>query len=298
MSNSLITTTKAEVKAIVAKLPPALRMECDKVFTLANEAAPAVDAVRKQTCIAINAIALDEKAVEKAGYKTFRDLAADIFGMAPVLATQCRKTAEKFYCAEKQPTVTAWYSQSKLAELLKVDSERLDKDAASGLLKPSMTNAELRAYADAVKAEALEDGTAKLVKMYDAHITAPNNPAAIPFTGTYEELLDAMRKICRSVLDLPADTVIEVDRFGSFNPHVTITPEKGKPHDAKGVFLAYSTFMVCAWYTPTPRAKSPKKRENSPQDAVQMLKSLTPEQRAQILQMLSGGAYDPVEDDE
>ena len=298
MSNTLITTTKAEVKAIVAKLPPALRTECDKVFTLANEAAPALDAVRKQTCIAINAIALNEKAVEKAGYKTFRDLAADIFGMAPALASQCRNTAAKFYCAEKQPTVTAWYSQSKLAELLKVDTERLDKDAASGILKPSMTNAELRAYADAVKAEALEDGATKLVKMYDAHIYSSQSAGTLNFTGTYDEILDKMRELCRGVNDLPSETVIEADRFGSFNPHVTITPEKGKPHEAKGVFLVYNACMLCAWYTPTPRAKTPKKRENSPQEAVQMLKNMTPEQRAQILQMLSGGAYDPEEDDE
>ena len=295
MSNQLITTTKAEVKTIVAKLPPALRTECDKVFALANEAAPAVDAVRKQTCIAINAIALNEKAVEKAGYKAFKDLAADIFGMAPVLATQCRKTAEKFYCAETPPIVTEWYSQSKLAELLKVDSKRLDEDAKAGKLKPAMTNAELRAYAEAVKAEALGDGKAEVLKMYEAHVQVCGQSQPAGFTGTYEDILEALASECRKALDLPEASVIDKDRFGSFNPHVTYTPDKGKPSNAKGVFLAYGAFMATAWYMPIPKTKTAKKRENSPQAAWDSIKKLTPEQRAELLKQLS--TYDSEEDE-
>lgn len=290
-----ITTNKSDVRKLIAKLPEAVRVECDKLFVTAKDAdeaiinAHAAESPLRATLARINH---NEEALKKAGFKNFGEFAEKVFGLPAQQATQAAKVGEKFDLTDKKSPLVEWFSFYGLYELRDVDMKTLDEDVKKGVLHKGMTQKELRAYNAAHK---LEDGKASVLKTYNAHFLLPGESEGIAFTGTYEEIQNAMREACRQHLHLNDSVVIEDDRFGSFNPHVTITPDGGKQKDAKGVFLAYSHFMMTAWYMPAP---AQRKRKESPQDAVQMLKNLTPEQRAQVLQMLSGGAYDPAEDDE
>ena len=288
-----ITTSKNDVRKLIAKLPEAVRVECDKLFVTAKDADAAItnahtaESPLRATLARINH---NEAALKDAGFKNFGEFAEKVFGLPAQQATQAAKVGEKFDLAEKKSPLVEWFSFYGLYELRDVDMETLNADVKAGVLHKGMTQKELRAYNAAHK---LEDGSTKVLKAYNAHFLIPGETEGVAFTGAYEEILDAMREACRQHLHLNADVVIEDDRFGSFNPHVTITPDGGKPKDAKGVFLAYSGFMMTAWYMPAPVQR---KRKESPQDAWDSIKKLTPEQRAELLRQLS--QYDPAEDDE
>lgn len=288
-----ITTNKSDVRKLIAKLPEAVRVECDKLFVTAKDAdaaitnAHAAESPLRATLARINH---NEAAIKEAGFKNFGEFAEKVFGLPAQQATQAAKVGEKFDLSEKKSPLVEWFSFYGLYELRDVDMATLDADVKSGVLHKGMTQKELRAYNAAHK---LESGAVKLVKMYEAHIVAPSAGESVAFKGTYEEILDKMRDICRTVNGLPGDFVIDEDRFGAYNPHVSFTSDKGKVTDAKGVFLGLSSFMMAAWYVPVP---AQRKRKESPQAAWDSIKKLTPEQRAELLKQLS--QYDPAEDDE
>lgn len=297
MSNELTTITRRDAASIVKQLPTEIRLECDKVFTLAkavdDKAGDDLAALYRQQAIAIVAIAGNEEAIEKAGFDDFKTLAATIFNMEPQKATQFRKAAERFHGSEKFGNMWDWFTPGMLYEFRKVPDERITEDVGKGKIKPGMTLSAIRAYVSEVKSsEVITDGKTELMKTYDVHFSPDN--CTHPCSLSYEEMLDAMRQRAREALNLDPSTVIETDRFGSFNPHVTITPEKGKPYDAKGVVLVFGTYTISAWYTPhkTPRIK----KAGSPQDVMQAAMKLTPEQRAEFIRQLS--QYNPEEDDE
>ena len=163
--NDLITTTRSESKSIVKFLSDSARIECDKVFALRDVLEAAEKSINAsmltfepQLCDSFSKIAADTAGIKKAGYDNFKDFAAAAFGIADKAASMYKRVGDKFFNVEKRPTVASWYSASKLQELRNVDNDRLDKDAASGVLKPDMTQSALRDYATAVKTESITDG--------------------------------------------------------------------------------------------------------------------------------------------
>lgn len=253
MSTALITKTREESKAIVSRLPNALRVECDKVFAAGETLIKSADETARVLSIALSHIAADEKAVEKAQYKTFKDLAADVFGIKPAQATQFRKVGDKFYCAEKPPICSEWFTASKLYELRSVDSKILDEDAGSGLLRPDMTQAQLRDYA---ASKSLTDG-AEVVKLFDIHIYTKDGESA--FTGSEDDIYEAL-------FDAVEAEDAERDRVAHFNPHATLVKEaKGKTPakevKGKGLVIVYGTRVAHAVYFSTDRAKTAPSEE-------------------------------------
>ena len=296
MENSMtITKTRNDAKLILKGMPKALQAACDKIFIAGADFAGAIVNTNEQD--SVFRLALLEASntygkPENSEFKGFGDFACAVFGFTSASAvTNAVKVAEHIDL-EKIPKLSSWYSTGMLYELRDVSADILREDIKSGALHAGMTQKELRAYN---ASHQMDDGKADVVKMYNAYIQFSDG---ISKTCTYEELLDTMRMLCRENLGLNTETIIETDRFGSYNPHVTITPDKGKPKDAKGIFLAYGRFNLTAWYYPAERSKTRKKPENSSQNVVQDLLKLSPEERAQILKMLSGGEYEPEEDDE
>lgn len=250
MSNALaITKTRDESKMIIKNLPEEMRVECDKLFSATKtanasreEANKAESPMRK----ALFNLAKNTEEVKKAGFKNFGEFAERVFGLAPSAATNAVKVAEKFDCGESTPMVQ-WYSFYQLYELRDVSRQQIDADVESGVLHPFMRTEDLRAYN---KAHKIDDGKPVILKTFDAHITVISaTPAAFQFEGTIDEIHERMWDA------LKTDSIMEEDRFASYNPH-SILKKGEKEVNGKGLVLVFGASIVTAVYFPTERKKA------------------------------------------
>jgi len=290
MSTAIITLTKEDSKSIIAKLPSNLRVEADKVFTACNDAGTSIDNAQRIVSIAFSKISADDKAIEKAGFKTFKEFACTAFGVKASQASQFKKVGDKFYNAEKPPIVTEWYSASKLYELRSVDSSILDVDAEEGILNPNMTQAQLREYADS---KAIASNNPEVMKCFDAIITSIdlNGVEADIIDKEYNNItLDELKAIMYDLAICPP----EDDRLAKYNPHKSYVEKrkdgKDKEISLKGLVLVTDTFFVKAVYIPTKTKKPTKAKEKSAVTFTEVSASIdlmSAEQKAKLLEMLS-----------
>lgn len=242
-----VTKSKEESKLIIKNLPEAMRVECDKLFSATKTAAASrAEANKAESPMrkALYELSKNTDEVKKAGFKSFGEFAERVFGLASSAATNAAKVGEKFDSGKQTPLVE-WYSFYQLYELRDVSREQIDADVESGILHPNMTTEQLRDYNRAHK---LDDGKPVLVKMYDAHITVVGE-VPFHFEGTMDEIKVKMWD------SLGIDTVMEDDRFGTYNPHI-ITKKGEKEVKLKGMFLAVGTKVILTAYTPSERKKA------------------------------------------
>lgn len=245
---------RADHKNEIAAFNTETRAAIDRAIVAFNDLAKksgkdAAAAMREQA-IATYLMAKDEKALEKAGFETFKDAAKTLVHLAPANATQYRKAGE-FILSENAPQIVHWYSPSTLYLFTskKIPVDTINDAINSGELKEDMLVDNVKAWIAAHDPKALTDGeeAVSIAKMFDASIT--HSGGTFGFTGTLDDIKDKMRE-CVST-----DTDIEDDRFGTFNPHAELDNGKKKVN-GKGIVLVFGAFVVTATYFPTGRAKA------------------------------------------
>ena len=181
MANELITIARKDYSNAIKCFDRDTRDAIDRAIALGNEFAQAHNEEAKRLniarAVAIHHIAQDQEAVEKAGYTKFKDLASDLFGMKPELATNYRKAAEQFYCNDKAPACRDWWGPTTLYLFCakKIDNDTINAAIEAGKLKQDTTNEQIKAWIASLEAEALEDGKPEIAKLYDGEF-----PASIP----------------------------------------------------------------------------------------------------------------------
>lgn len=292
MANTeLATISRKDVKDVIAPFSPAVRAEIDKAIALANDFAKAhgEEATRLaiQRAVALYHIAEDKEAVKKAGFKTFKDLAAVLFNLGASSATNYRSAAEQFYCNEDAPAVKEWFGPSGLYEFIRggITNEAIQGGIDRGELKSSMTNSDIRAWVDAQKSLTdgeEEDGGAKLAKLYDGSVIAVSGldgdkpcKYTATFHGATEDEIRAAIALalgkCIYDVDAPEATEFaagfEDDRMGRFNPHAEL--DNGKKKVAgKGLFAASANAMAKVVYFPAAKAKTKAAKGDSAADTI------------------------------
>ena len=192
----LIASTKSEVKSIVKNLSENARVAVDTVFAYAPELKEANDRIAEAEksvapvlCKAFSQIASDKDGIKKCGYDKFEDFASVLFGqsLGGKTASMLKRVGDKFYNVEKPPVVGQWFTPSKLQELRNVDNKKLDEDAASGVLRPDMTMAELRAYATK---PAIDDGTERITNGFCGVLLSNMDKFTVPTLEDIYRLLN------------------------------------------------------------------------------------------------------------
>lgn len=293
MANTELTTiSRKDVKDVIAPFSPAVRAEIDKAIALANDFAKAhgEEATRLaiQRAVALYHIAEDKEAVKKAGFKTFKDLAAVLFNLGASSATNYRSAAEQFYCNDKAPAVKEWFGPSGLYEFIRggITNEAIQGGIDRGELKSTMTNSDIRTWVDAQKS--LSDGEdsdedVKLAKLYDGSIVAVSGldgdkpcKYTASFHGATEDEIRAHMGLAlgKCIFGVDAQEAAEYaagfedDRIGRFNPHAELDNGKKKV-TGKGLFAAATFAMVNAVYFPAAKAKTKAaKGDNAAADTI------------------------------
>lgn len=293
MANTELTTiSRKDVKDVIAPFSPAVRAEIDKAIALANDFAKAhgEEATRLaiQRAIALYHIAEDKEAVKKAGFKTFKELAAVLFNLGSSSATNYRSAAEQFYCNEDAPVVKEWFGPSGLYEFIRggITNEAIQGGIDRGELKANMTNSDIRTWVDAQKAISDgegDEGEVKIAKLYDGSVVAvsgldSDKPCryTASFHGATEDEIRASLALAlgKSIYDVDAPEATEFaagfedDRMGRFNPHAEL--DNGKKKVAgKGLFAASANAMAKVIYFPAAKAKAKEaKSDNAAADTI------------------------------
>ena len=212
MANELITIARKDYSNAIKCFDRDTRDAIDRAIALGNEFAQAHNEEAKRLniarAVAIHHIAQDQEAVEKAGYTKFKDLASDLFGMKPELATNYRKAAEQFYCNDKAPACRDWWGPTTLYLFCakKIDNDTINAAIEAGKLKQDTTNEQIKAWIASLEAEALEDGKPEIAKLYDGEFLYvkffDNSPA--------EECYDTFHGEIYSSMGMPKATVFPV----------------------------------------------------------------------------------------
>ena len=302
MSNELITIERKEVATIIKAFDLPTRKAIDEAIALGNEFGRAHNDEAKRLnvarSIAVYKIAEDKDAVERAGFKTFKELATALFGLAPANATQYRKSAERFYCnPDCNSPVKDWFGPSTLYLFAsaKVEDKDIEKGINDGKLSDKSTNEQIKAWIASLNPEALTDGKPEIVKLYDASymkITTSGGEVKTYQWTDYAVSLDEIKSVMRE-----AGTPEGDDYYTYFNPHATLTRinKKGESKDVTGKGLLYHSLSVISIATYFP-AEVKKTNSNATIDA----------QNATIAKLMAeiealkkaAGDYDPAEDNE
>lgn len=269
MATELTTIQRKDVADTIKVFDTITRKAIDEALALGNDFARAHNDEAKRVnvarAIAVYRIASDKEAVEKTGFKTFKDVAAALFGLAPANATNYRKAAEQFYCNDNAPICKDWWGPSTLYLFCAagVDNDTIKTAIEAGKLKKDTTNDGIKAWIASLEADALEDGKADVVKLYDAEVTCCDydcngvgQVSIKAFHGvTMDEIKTAMLRNGLPNTD---------DFFTAFNPHAELTrpTKKGtKTIMGKGLFYACTERMSKAVYfsaeTSKAKAKGP-----------------------------------------
>ena len=275
MATELITITRKDVADTIKVFDLDTRKAIDEALALGNDFARAHNDEAKRVnvarAIAVYRIAADKEAVEKTGFKTFKDVAAALFGLAPANATNYRKAAEQFYCNDKAPTCKDWWGPSTLYLFCAagVDNDTISAAISAGKLTEKSTNEQIKAWITSLEADALEDGKADIVKLYDGVMRVFNYEDETCETHEhlfYAKSMDDIRDtMCMNgTSDLPNTD----DYFTSFNPHSTLTrvSKRGNAKEVtgKGIIYAASGRVVTAVYFPAETQKAAQKSNRGP----------------------------------
>lgn len=259
MATELTTIQRKDVADTIKAFDSITRKAIDEALALGNDFARAHNDEAKRVnvarAIAVYRIASDKEAVEKTGFKTFKDVAAALFGLAPANATNYRKAAEQFYCNDKAPICKDWWGPSTLYLFCAagVDNDTIKAAIEAGKLKQDTTNDGIKAWIASLSAGALEDGKADVAKLYDGVMTrwtAQGSPSA-PFYGLTMDELKA---------DMSEGGPREDSYYSAFDPHATMTRtgRKGTTKEVKGKGLMLYTLdgPVTAVYFPAETSKA------------------------------------------
>ena len=275
MATELITITRKDVADTIKVFDLDTRKAIDEALALGNDFARAHNDEAKRVnvarAIAVYRIASDKEAIEKTGFKTFKDVAAALFGLAPANATNYRKAAEQFYCNDKAPICKDWWGPSTLYLFCAagVDNDTIAAGIAAGKLTEKSTNEQIKAWIASLFSDALENGKTEVLKLYDGVMRTFNYEGET--CETHENVFyaipmdDIKATMClKGVSDLPNGD----DYFTSFNPHSTLTrvSKRGtsKEVTGKGIMYAANGRVVTAVYFPAETQKTAQKPNNSP----------------------------------
>lgn len=265
MANELMTIERKNVAGIIKVFDNDTRKAIDEALAIGNDFARAHNDEAKRVnvarAIAVYRIAKDAEAVEKTGFKTFKDVAAALFGLAPANATNYRKAAEQFYCNDNAPVCKDWWGPSTLYLFCaaKVDNDTIKAAIEAGKLTQDSTNDAIKAWIASLQSEALEDGKPVPAKLYDGVITRwreQGNSRTPFYSVTMDELKTAMTE----------GAPCEESYFSAFDPHAIMNRagSKGtiKEVKGKGVMLYTIEGPVTATYFPaeTSKAKGPTEK--------------------------------------
>lgn len=272
MASELITITRKDVADTIKVFDLDTRKAIDEALALGNDFARAHNDEAKRVnvarAIAVYRIASDKEAIEKTGFKTFKDVAAALFGLAPANATNYRKAAEQFYCNDKAPTCKDWWGPSTLYLFCAagVDNDTIAAGIAAGKLTEKSTNDQIKAWIASLYSVALEDGKADVLKLYDGEMVyfkfGPDKPVEefrdVFHAWTIDEI--------KAAID-PGDGTHDDTYFTSFDPHAELTrPTKKGTKTVKGKGIAFNSIdvMARAVYFPAETHKTAQKANNGP----------------------------------
>lgn len=254
-----MTVERKDVAGIIKAFDNDTRKAIDEALALGNDFARAHNDEAKRMnvarAIAIYHIAADEKAVEKTGCKTFKDVAAKLFFMKPELATNYRKAAEQFYCKDGAPACKDWWGPTTLYLFCaaKVDNDTIAAAIEAGKLSDKSTNEQIKAWIASLQSEALEDGKVEVAKLYDGVITRWTMQGATD-AAFYAVTLDELKA------DMSEGGPADDSYFSAFDPHSTVTRinRRGAAKDVKGKGIMLHTLNgpVTAIYYPAEVKKS------------------------------------------
>lgn len=273
MASELITITRKDVADTIKVFDLDTRKAIDEALALGNDFARAHNDEAKRVnvarAIAVYRIAADKTAVEKAGFKTFKDVAAALFGLAPANATNYRKAAEQFYCNDKAPACKDWWGPSTLYLFCAagVDNDTIAAAIEAGTLSEKSTNEQIKAWIASLSTEALEDGKAAVAKLYDGIIRAFHyvDGGSVEMYGGpfYGITLDEIKAKLHTDENPAGD-----EYFAAFNPNSVITRINGKGAAkeiaGKGLMYAAIGIFSQAVYFPAETAKAAKKAAKGP----------------------------------
>lgn len=254
MANELTITNRKDYTNAIKLFDSDTRKAIDEALALGNDFGRAHNEEAKRVnvarAIAVYRIAADKEAVEKAGYKTFKEIAFDLFGLNPANATNYRKAAEQFYCNDDAPVCKDWWGPSTLYLFCaaKVDNETIKAAIEAGKLAADSTNEAIKAWITSLEVEALEDGKPEIAKLYDADICV-YTPAGMTTNTLYGVTVDEVR----NALIPEEGAVYDNTYFSTFDPHSTITRvnRKGASKEVKGkglVFICLTTVAKAVYY--------------------------------------------------
>lgn len=289
MATELITITRKEVADTIKAFDLDTRKAIDEALALGNDFARAHNDEAKRVnvarAIAVYRIASDAEAVKKTGFKTFKEVAAALFGLAPANATNYRKAAEQFYCNDKAPACKDWWGPSTLYLFCAagIDNETIAAAISAGKLSEKSTNEQIKVWIASLEAEALEDGKPEVAKLYDGvfrvfHYTDDTALGldTAPFYGlTMDEIKARLH---------PDESPAADEYFTAFNPHASITRinKKGaaKEITGKGIIYAALGIFSQAVYFPAEVQKTAQKSKNGPTEDTIAAQNATIEKQA------------------
>lgn len=253
MANELITIERKNVAGIIKVFDNDTRKAIDEALAIGNDFARAHNDEAKRVnvarAIAVYRIAKDAEAVEKTGFKTFKDVAAALFGLAPANATNYRKAAEQFYCNDKAPVCADWWGPSTLYLFCaaKVDNDTIKAAIEAGKLSEKSTNDDIKKWIASLETDALEDGKAEVAKLYDGELVyfkfGTNTPVEEYRNSFYAWTLDEIK----AAID-PGDGTHDDSYFASFDPHAELDRinTKGAKKTVKGKGIVFNSIDVMA----------------------------------------------------
>lgn len=259
MENSMtITKSRNDAKLILKNMPKELQAACDKIFVAGADFGGAIVNMNEHDSAFRLALLEASNTYGKpkdSKYKGFGEFACAVFGFTSAPAVTNAVKVAAHIDAEKVPKLSSWYSTGMLYELRGVPADVLKTDVESGKLRPGMTQQELREYNAANK---LEDGKAKVVKLYDGEYYAvrlhPDETAQV-MHDTFKGL--SQDEIC-GLLDF-VERQHDGTHFTAFNPHaeLTRTTKKGTTTvNGKGIFFHSLEGVAWAKYFPAETSKS------------------------------------------
>lgn len=156
MTTAIIATSDLNINQTTpAFQDERLNKATDKIIKLYQNATATADKLNRQLASILGTVAT-EKSYEKDGFKSVGEYASMTFGIKPRNAYMLA-SAGQVYNDEKANPVLKSMSPSKMAEVLSIDREALNKALEDGTITNETTQKDLRKFAESVEPKTPRD---------------------------------------------------------------------------------------------------------------------------------------------